>query len=72
MMTLREKAFFNLAMAQRMTVLGHHALAQIHYRSAGRQFRQLNAQMDEDDRQLRADNRRAAALQAKRAAEVPF
>ena len=73
MMTLREKAFGSVAEAQRMTELGHHALAQLHWRAAARQFRQWSAQLAEDYQCLRADNRRAAALQAKRmATQVPF
>ena len=71
-MTIREKGFSNVAEAQRMNDLGHHALAQIHWRTAARQFRQWSAQLAEDHRCLRADNRAAAALQAKRAMEVPF
>ena len=66
-MSLREKAFGNVAEAQRMTELGHHALAQIHWASAARQFRQWSAQMAEDHRRLRADNQRYA-----RGTEVPF
>ena len=72
MMTLREKGFSNAAEAQRMTELGLYALAQYHWRTAARQFRQWSAEMAEDQRRLRADNQRAAALQAKRATEVPF
>ena len=45
-----------------MIKLGHHALAQLHYRSAARQFRQWSAQ-------LAADHR---CLQVKRTTEVPF
>ena len=55
-----------------MTELGHHALAQIHWRTAVRQFRQWSAQLAEDHCRLRADNQRVAAEYAKRATEVPF
>ena len=71
-MTLRDKAFGNVAMALEMNDLGHHALAQIHYRIAARQFRQWNAQLTEALLHLRADNQRVAAAAAKRATEVPF
>ena len=71
-MTIREKAFGNVKMALEMNDLGLYALAQIHYRIAARQFRQWNAQLTEALLRLRADNRRAAALQAKRATQVPF
>ena len=40
MMSLRDKAFGNAAEAQRMTELGLYALAQYHWRTAVRQFRQ--------------------------------
>ena len=72
MMTLRDKAFSNAAEAQRMTELGLYALAQYHWRTAARQFRQWSAQLAEHHRRLRAENRRVAAAAAKRATEVPF
>ena len=72
MQTLSEKASGNVAEAQLMTEKGYHALAQIHYRSAARQYRQLSAQLAEQHRRLRADNQRVAAENAKRATEVPF
>ena len=72
MLTLRDKAFSNAAEAQRMTELGLYALAQYHWRTAARQFRQWSAQLAEDHRRLRAENRRVAAAAAKRATEVPF
>ena len=72
MMTLREKAFSNAAEAQRMTELGHHTLAQLHWRMAARYFRQWAAQLTEVERVLRVEDMRVAALQAKRATEVPF
>ena len=72
MQTLRDKAFSNAAEAKRMTELGLYALAQYHWRTAVRQFRQWSAQMAEDHRRLRADNQRAAAWQVRRVMEVPF